>query len=341
MAVPMELTSPTFDHTRPVRSHPVCGMAGFPWHAVLRAGPGRLLDVPCCTTTGIFRGNMLIMNRGLGRWQELRWAGIRVSGLCLVLVAALTGGCAHSKKSGSSGGSVEGFSVPQAPAFLDGAMALLLTNTHGFRAHAALESGAATEGNVVTEGELMGRNGKLVFAPGPGTAAKHSHLVGSAFIWDVTANRGYLLNDPMQAYAPILANRQFTNFATGSAPNGAAPEKVSGHLCQPAQATVMASDGSVTGFRLWRATDLNGFPVRITRASDGPPLTLTLSKVRLETVPDDLFLPPNGFVKYDTAAGLINELASRQQNLKRRPSYQMPESEPGSGQAGRPSTRPE
>ena len=145
----------------------------------------------------------------------------------------------------------------------------------------------------------------------------------------------------MQAYAPIPSNRQFTNVATGSAMNGAAPEKVSGHPCQPAEATVAASDGSLTVFRLWRATDLKGLPVRITCASDGTPLTLTLSKVRLEAVPDDLFLPPNGFVKYDSAEGLMNELAARQQNLKRRPTYQTEESEPGSGREGRAPTRPE
>ena len=233
--------------------------------------------------------------------------------------------------------------MPQPPAFLNGPMALLLTNAHGFRAHAMLESGASAKGVEVTAGELMGRGGKLVFAPGPGSSGgKRSHLVGSAFIWDVTTSRGYLLNDPMQAYALIPANRQFTNIATSSAPNGAAPEKISGYPCQPAQATVAASDGSVTGFRLWRATDLNGLPVRITRASEGLPLTLTLSKVRLETLPDDLFLPPNGFVKYDSTEGLMNELAARQQNLiKRRPTYRTEGSEPGSGQDGRRPTRPE
>ena len=262
--------------------------------------------------------------------------------LCLLLIAALAGGCAHSQKPGHRSGVVEGFSVPQPPAFLNGPMALLLTNVAGFRAHAVLESGASAKGVEVTEGELMGRGGKLVFAPGPGSSTgKRSHLRDSAFIWDVTADRGYLLNDPLQAYAPISANRQFTNITTGSALNGAAPEKISGHPCQPAQATVAASDGSVTGFRLWRATDLNGLPVRITRASDGPPLTLTLSKVRLETMPEDLFLPPNGFVKYDSAEGLMNEFAARQQNLKRRPTYHTEESEPGSGHEGRAPTRPE
>ena len=118
--------------------------------------------------------------------------------------------------------------------------------------------------------------------------------------------------------------------------NPAAPEKVAGHPCQPAEATVAASDGSATVLRLWRATDLKGLPVRITCAANGTPLTLTLSKVRLEALPDDLFLPPNGFTKYDSAKALMNELAARQQNYKRRPTYQTEEVEPGSGMEGRP-----
>ena len=232
--------------------------------------------------------------------------------------------------------------MPQPPAFINGPMALLLTNAQGFRAHAVLESGASAKGVEVTEGELMGQGGRLVFAPGPGSSnSKRSPLARSAFIWDVATDRGYVLNDPLQAYAPISANPQFTNLTTSRALNGAAPEKVSGHLCQPEEASVAASDGSVTGFRLWRAADLNGLPLRITRASGGPPLTLTLSKVRLETLPDDLFVPPSDFAKYDSAERLMNEFASRQQNLKRSPTYRTEETEPGSGHESRAPTRPQ
>jgi len=221
-------------------------------------------------------------------------------------------------------------------------MALLLTNVDGFRAHAELEGGASAKGVEAVAGELMGRGGKLVFAPGPGNSAgQRSPTGGFAFIWDVTANRGCLLNDPLQAYAPIPANRQFTNVTVSTARNPATSERVAGHPCQPAEATVAASDGSATVCRLWRATDLNGLPLRITCPANGRLLTLTLSKARLETVPDDLFLPPNGFVKYDTAEGLMNELASRQQSLKRRPAYQTEEGEPGSGHEARSPNRPQ
>ena len=308
------------------------------WTRCPRTG---LLDVPCATAQGIFAGAMLITNRRLGTGPEGRWVGIQMSGLCLLLMAALAGGCAHKPKPGHQGGAVEDSSAPRIPAFLNGPVVLLLTNAHGFRAHAVLESGAPPQQVELTEGELMSQGGKLMFAPAPGSSGgKRSPLRGCGFIWDVTTGRGFLLNDPMQAYAPILASRQFTNLLTGSVPNGSAPEKISGHPCQPAQATVTASDGSLTGYRLWRATDLNGFPVRITRASAGPAFTLTLSKIRLATLPDDVFQPPRGFVKHDNADALMNELAARQQSLKRRPVYKTEGSEPDSAPDSSPPARP-
>ena len=203
---------------------------------------------------------------------------MRRSGLCLLLLAFLTAGCAHS---GSRGGAVAELAVPQPPVFLDGPMALLLTNASGFRAHAVLESGPSAQGVEPVTGELLGQGGKLVFAPGPSrSGGKRSRTGGSAFLWDVSANRGYLLNDPLQAYAPIPASHQFTNITASSSVSGAAQEKVAGHPCQPCEVTVAASDGSATACRLWRATDLHGLAVRITCAWNGRPLTLTLSKVQ-------------------------------------------------------------
>jgi hypothetical protein len=84
---------------------------------------------------------------------------------------------------------------------------------------------------------------------------------------------------------------------------------------------VTASDGAATFFQVWRATDLKGVPLRIICPSNGMPMTLTLSKVRLETVPADLFVPPNGFSKYDSVEAMMTELAMRGMNLGRKPFY--------------------
>ena len=243
-------------------------------------------------------------------------------GLCVLLIAALAAGCARSGKQGGRAGAAAGIRPPKPPVFLNGPMALLLTNVDGFSARAVLQSGAPANGVELAAGELLGRGGKLLFAPGPGkAAAKRARAEDFAFIWDVAANRGCMLNDPLQGYAPISYGRLFTNLTTSATLNQSAAENVAGHPCQQSEVTVAADDGSASVFRVWRATDLKGLPVRISGASDGTPVTLTLSKVRLEAVPNDLFQPPNGFTKYDTAEGLINELSSRRHNLKQRSTY--------------------
>jgi hypothetical protein len=262
--------------------------------------------------------NMTMMNCGMMGCPILRPAGARMMGLCVLLIAILAGGCSSSgKKAGRDGAVIR---PPKPPVFLNGPMALLLTNVEDFSAHAVLESGAPANGLELAAGELLGRGGHLLFAP---SAGKRTRAEDFAFIWDVAANRGYVLNDPLQAYAPISYSRLFTNLATSVIANQAATENVAGHPCQPVEVTVAANDGTVSVFRVWRATDLKGLPVRITGSSDGTPLTLTLSKVRLDSVPKDLFQPPNGFTKYDSAEALINELAARQASRKQRPTYQI------------------
>ena len=224
-----------------------------------------------------------------------------------------------------------GIRAPKPPVFLNGPMALLLTNVDGFSAHAVLESGAPANGVELAAGELLGRGGNLLFAPGRNKAdGKRARTEDFAFIWDVAVNQGVMLNDPLQGYAPVSYGRLFTNLTISTTLNNAATENVAGHPCQPVQMAVAANDGSVSIFRVWRATDLRGLPVRIAGASDGTPVTLTLSKVKLEAVPNDLFQPPVGFTKYASAEAMVNELVMRQGNLKHRPNYQF-ESEPPSG----------
>ncbi len=243
-------------------------------------------------------------------------------GLCVLSIGFLAAGCAGSGKQGGRAGAAAGVRPPKPPTFLNGPMALLLTNVDGFSARAVLERGAPASGVELAAGELLGRGGNLLFAPGAGkAAAKRARAEDFAFIWDVAANRGYVLNDPLQGYAPISYGRRFTNLTISATLNKVAAESVAGHPCQQTEVTVTADDGSASVFRVWRATDLKGLPVRISGASDGTPVALTLSKARLETVSNDLFQPPSGFTKYDSVEVLINELVSRQHNLKQRPAY--------------------
>lgn len=86
-----------------------------------------------------------------------------LSGLALLLIAVLAAGCAHSSRDAKRVGGLAEPPVPQAPLFLTGPMALLFTNVDGFRARVVLEEGASAR--QVAAGELMGRSGRLIFAP--------------------------------------------------------------------------------------------------------------------------------------------------------------------------------
>jgi len=301
----------------------------------------RLSDVLLPAAWGMFHGDMLITNYLGGRRPEWRPAQIRLLGAPLLLLAVLAAGCSHTPKYGDRAGAFEALPAPLPPLFLNGPMALLLTNLDGFRAHVVLESGASSQAAQTVAGELMGRRSKLLFAPAPsGAAKKQVRVEDSAFIWDVTENRGFVLNDPLQGYAPVSSSRQFTNVAPAAALDNSTPERIDGHPCQLIEATVTATDGTATVYRVWRARDLQGIPLRVTCPSNGVPVTFTLSKVRLETVPNDLFLPPSGFTKYDSPEAMMAELFLRKHNLSRKPSYQPEESEPGGRRESRVPTRP-
>jgi hypothetical protein len=266
------------------------------------------------------------------RWREWRLAQLRFFRPGFLLIATLAAGCARPPRNGDRAGGFEAIAAPMPPLFLCGPMALLLTNTEGFRAQVVLANDAAPEAAPLAAGELLGRSGKLLFAPAASKAvAKRARAEDSAFIWDVVENRGWVLNDPLQGYAPVSSRVYYTNVAPGAISGNAAPERIAGHRCRQAEATVRASDGTATAFRVWRAEDLNGLPLRIAGAANGAPVMLTFSAIRQEQLPDEVFQPPNGFTRYESPEAMMTELALRKVNLGRKSTYQPQESEPGAG----------
>jgi len=113
----------------------------------------------------MFVGDMMYMSYRMDREAQARRAGLRTPGLCLLLIGALATGCAGPEKREPPGppGAAGRVPAPKPPPFLGGAMALLLTNAGGFRAHAVLIGGAAAEPGGVLAGELIGWGGKLLF----------------------------------------------------------------------------------------------------------------------------------------------------------------------------------
>lgn len=254
-------------------------------------------------------------------------------GLGVLVLALLAAGCSHSRGAARQAAYLSIY-TPEPPAFLTGPATVLLTNTGGFSAHASVQTETFSQGEKVRSGELLGRGSKLFFAPQQAEPVqKHSRPGGFAFIWDVAERRGYVLSDALQGYAPFAlsaASPQATNVVLQA--NPAASERFAGHPTQPAEATVQMSNGSTDRFHLLRATDLNGFPVQLSAATNAVPLVLSFSKIRLESPAAGLFAPPEGFTRYDTPQAMADELFIRRHNLNRPASERIePLENPGTG----------
>jgi hypothetical protein len=248
---------------------------------------------------------------GLISWQV---SGLCL-GLCLAAVAWLAVGCASKKKGSHEGGFTRVF-TPQPPPFIPGPMAVLLTNASGFSAHVTRQTDRFSEPEGVMSGDLICRGSKLLFAPDPNDpSTKRARLGSFIFIWDVAESRGYLLGEALQGYAPIASDVRPTNCV--ARPEAAASQKISGHAREPEETTVQTSDGRTTVLHVWRAAGLKGLPLRISTAAEASPQTITLSKIRLEVPPADLFVPPEEFTKYVNPQALVDEMALRNHNLKR------------------------
>jgi hypothetical protein len=229
----------------------------------------------------------------------------------LALAAALLAGCFTKPKV------LYRVSDARPPDVLAGPVALLLTNVPGFSAKLTGSISSESGAQLTLAGDLLGRDGDLIFQPMSSIKGKRARSEGGMFfIWNETAHAGFVLSDPLQAYAPTSMTVQPTNVLLDTA--AAVAEVANGHPCRRIDAVVQSSDGSTMRFKVWQAEDAKFFPVRIRTAPGPQEMVINFSEVRLELPPAELFGPPDGFVKYDSPIALVNELIVRQSTLNRR-----------------------
>ena len=199
------------------------------------------------------------------------------------------------------------------PFFLDGPMSLLLTNATGFEAQLTAETVQNQGETTRLFGRLFGQNGKFLFALEVRQIQDERKPVkGVSYLWDTATGRGAMLSDPLQGYAPVEATLRYT-FTTNQAASGAtASERIDGHVCDVTDWTALASDGSRSVLRVWRASDLQGWPLRLRLQDTNATLTVNLEHVSFAFQPVDIFTTTNGFTRYSTPAAMLDELASRQ-----------------------------
>jgi hypothetical protein len=229
----------------------------------------------------------------------------------LALAAAVIAGCSSQPKVFYHAGD----ELP--PDFLAGPAAVLLTNYDGFSAKLNGSISTTNGGRHALAGDVLERQGSLIFQPERVAKGKRARSEGGMFfIWDETRHDGYVLSDPLQAYAPSSVGAQPTNVTLNT--SGAVAEEANGHPCRRIEAVVQSSDGSSARFTVWEAKDAKYFPVRIQSSGGAGEMTLNFSNIRLELPAVELFSPPDGFMKYDSPVTLMNELIIRQSALAKR-----------------------
>jgi hypothetical protein len=196
------------------------------------------------------------------------------------------------------------------PGFLTGPVAMVLTNLGGFSAHVISTITAPDEPPQTRSGELLGREGVLLFQPTLALKGKRKQTEGGLFfIWDEKMHSGYVMSEALQAYAPIsplVVRAARLNFTQEGV-----QEEIDGHPCHRREALVELDDGRKERMTLWEADDDKHFPVRIEAMKGIERMTLNFSEVRLEYPAQELFLPPDGFTSYASATAMMNELIVR------------------------------
>lgn len=225
------------------------------------------------------------------------------------LLAALTAGCAGSGRSGGQAERVAERLAASPPPFLAGPAGVLLTNAFGFSARAVADVPGFSNEVRSVPGKLLGQGNYLVFTPNAG---------GVYFIWDVRENSGSVLNEALQGYAPITSPVLVTNVAIDPQKIGPVSEKVNGYSTKRTDVILALTDGSSAQFTVWRARELNGCPVRVRCASGRTRFDLNLSDIRLESLPREIFLPPDGFTKYTDGDTMLSELGARKATLRKK-----------------------
>jgi len=228
-----------------------------------------------------------------------------------MLFGILIAGCAHHKE--FSGTEQRDLATP--PAFLTGPMALLLTNANSYNAQIVYEARTAWGPTQAITGSFVGTGAKLAFEPELPKASRQNTQGAMVFVWDTAQSSGYALNDALQGYAPYSGSVQFTNVVVEK--QNSLTERIAGHECQRETAIAFGNDGSTSLLQVWRAADLQGFPVRVSGGSNSTAGILTFTKIQLGR-PAEFLMSQQGFTKYQSPDAMVMELVARQHSFSRK-----------------------
>jgi len=198
--------------------------------------------------------------------------------------------------------------------FFNSEVNTLFTNAQAFKAHLAVEPLVPQRTNNLSRlsGELWGRDGKLLFVPDPSTRRyKYSGAAGTSFIWNNSTRKGYAINGLLEGFAPLPAYGS-TNFTPDYQSVLEGTEMIAGEVCQKYRVTSVLESNRTNTLLVWKAPSLSGFPIQIQSGMDFNSRLLKFSKVRFESVPDDVLSLPEGLTRYESVDAMLYELARRE-----------------------------
>lgn len=184
-------------------------------------------------------------------------------------------------------------------------------------------------------GELWVHDGSLIFIPGTGQKLRRPIVMvpgGMSFLWNNQSKAAFVINEPMQAYAPAPLNASRIGAVREKRVLGS--ETVDGQKCQKWQIVSSAENGTTNVITVWRAIVPYDVPVKIEYAS--PAVRLKLSKIRFQPFSPDMFVVPDGFKRYQSLEAMTAELLSRRRSMMPRriegiPGGRPPGPPPGGG----------
>jgi hypothetical protein len=186
------------------------------------------------------------------------------------------------------------------PTFLTAEVASLF-GAANFSARVEVQKGLPGSGPAML-GELSGRNGSLFFVADH-QRGKRGLAGGLSALWHAPSQTAYLFNEPLLGYAPI--RHSGTNGPVEVTQVG--EEEMAGERCRKS----VISNGAVPTLIVWRSIAKQDLPIRVQGTNSSPGVTVTLSRVRMEAPPPQLFELPTGFKAYASTDEMMSELVRR------------------------------
>lgn len=227
------------------------------------------------------------------------------AGLSAVCFVALMG-CSGPVIEDKEGRLLEYF---ETPVLLDGPMSTLLTNVDGFTAQVDLTHGKRTMAAMV-----MGRGTQLLFADEEGLKHPSKKRAGNQtyFIWDVATEKGYVINEPLQGFAPIEAKNKVADVEVKE--DVGVYDKIDGVRCRQASVTARLKDGTSSQLTIWRSVESKNFTMRI--KADNGRTVIQFHDVKFKSPASDIFIPPTGYTRHENAQMMLDTLVERQVRSK-------------------------